>query len=219
MRAPAGLFSLLLAGVLLLGGCALPAALRGPGAAREAGPFVVGGLVLDTGGLPIGGLPVQVFSSERPVSPDPRLDLKHLTLLAEGETAADGSYRLSFPVKAAPPLRYYLSFFAPGRFDEVRFARPARVDITDGVRAGGFLALDLRLPFHGAWAKVQEVLKAHPKDSAKARIIRAYGIAEEIRMKEGEPGVEVWWYYSKGKNFSFSGDRLVGESSFSPVLK
>ncbi|MDA1001715.1 MAG: hypothetical protein O2807_14510, partial [bacterium] len=56
-------------------------------------------------------------------------------------------------------------------------------------------------------------------DSGKGRIIRRFGIAEEIRKKENDPGVEVWWYYTKGKSFSFRKDKLEGETSFRPVFK
>jgi len=207
-------------GVLLLAGCGgtdAPASSRGAEGGGPAGGFVVAGVVRETGGFPIGGVPVQVLAVPRSLPPDPRLDRQGLEPLAETRTAADGTYRLSFPLRTGS-ARYYLSFFAPG-FDEVRYARPDRVEFTSHVRPGGHWVFDLRIPSHGGWSKVQEVLKAYSKDSDKARVIRGYGIAEEVRVKPGEPGAEVWWYYSRGKSFTFRGDALEGETTFAPVLK
>ena len=211
-----------LGALFLLGGCAGGSAFPGGSPAGAAGGasdgnFAVAGVVRETGGFPIGGVPVQVIAVLQPLPADPRLDRQGLTPLAETRTAADGTYRLSFPLQPGP-VRYYLSFYALG-FDEVRYARPNRVEFTPEVRPGGHWIFDLRIPFHGGWSRVQEVLKAYPKESDKARIIRGYGIAEEVRVKPGEPGAEVWWYYSRGKSFTFRKDALEGETTFAPVLK
>ncbi|OGL58662.1 MAG: hypothetical protein A3J27_05885 [Candidatus Tectomicrobia bacterium RIFCSPLOWO2_12_FULL_69_37] len=215
-----------LAGAALLGALALSGCARGDGTGAPAAPaaippgaFVLAGVVREPGGFPIGGVPVQVFASARPLAADPRLDRQGLFPLAETTTAADGTYRLSFFIQAGPGVRYYLNFYLPGRFDEVRYVRPPRTDFTRMVTPGGHWVHDLLIPFHGGWEKVQQVLKAHSKDSDKARIIRGYGIAEEVRVKAGEAGVEVWWYYGRGKSFTFRGDALEGETTFNPVLK
>ncbi|MEK6712045.1 MAG: hypothetical protein AABZ64_15870, partial [Nitrospinota bacterium] len=172
----------------------------------------------DTGGFPIGGVPVQVFASPRALPPDPRLDRAGLTPLADTTTASDGTYRLSFSLRAGP-LRYYLSFYAPDRFDDVQYLRPERIDMTGRVQPGGHWVFDLAIPFHGAWPQVQEVLKSHPGGSAKARVIRQNGIAEEVRIQQSIPPVEEWWYYSRGKKYSFRQDQLIEETGFAPVLK
>lgn len=214
------LASLALLGALLLPGCAGRSGPAAPAAqgAIPSGGFVVAGVVREPGGFPIGGVPVQAFASPRPLAADPRLDRQGLSPLGETSTAADGTYRLSFLLPTGP-ARYYVSFYAPGRFDEVRYARPPRAEFTQMVKPGGHWVFDLTIPFHGAWPKVQEVLKAYSKDSDKARIIRSYGIADEVRVKPGEPGAEVWWYYGRGKSFTFRGDALEGETTFNPVLK
>ncbi len=210
----------ILMAAFVLAGCG--AASGAPGAAAAAGAggglaakeaaekahFVVVGLIVDSRGMPIPHLPVRVSSATRPLHSDPRLGGKDRKLLAEGETATDGTYRLIVPL-APGKRRYYLVFYAPGRFDEVRFARPARIDITPKVKPGASILLDHQLAFHGAWGKVQETLKAYPKNSPRALIIRGYGIAEEIQKAEWKIP-EIWWYYSKGKRFDFLGKKMVG---------
>ena len=207
-------------GALALAGCGGGGAAGAPAApaAIPSGVFVVAGVVRETGGFPIGGVPIQILASSKPLAADPRFDRQGLEPLADAETAADGTYRVSFPIQPGP-VRYYLNFYVPGRFDEVRYARPQRAEFTHMVKPGGHWVHDLTIPFHGAWQKVQQVLKAYSKDSDKARIIRGYGIAEEVRVKQGESGVEVWWYYARGKSFTFRGDALEGESTFNPVVK
>ncbi|MEE9239682.1 MAG: hypothetical protein V3U53_00655 [bacterium] len=211
-----------LAASLFLSGCA---AVSPPGQSGGAAPsglnanrFVVAGRVSDADGLPVPHLPVRVSSSIRPVHTDPRVDRGKLKVLAKEETSSDGSYRLVIRILPGRN-RYYLNLYDSERFDLVRFARPDRVDITGRVRRGGSLLYNFRLRFHGSWGKVQETLKAYPRNSPKARIIRKYGIAEEIRKEKEGDATEVWWYYSRGKSFGFQGDKLAEENSFMPVLK
>jgi hypothetical protein len=216
--------AVLLAASLSLIGCAgvAPSSEKSEGRSVPAGAnqneFVIAGRVTDAKGLPVAYLPVQIFSSFRPVLADPRLDLGEVDLLTEGETSSDGSYRVVIRVLPGKN-HYYLNFYDPKRFDIVRFARPNRIDITDRVNPGVQVAYNHRLAFHGAWAKVQETLKAYPKGSPKARVIRLYGIAEEIRKPKEGGETEVWWYYSRGMSFEFQGDKLSQENSFTPVLK
>ncbi len=223
MRSPGGRAggAILLAAFVLAGCAAASGAPGGLPARAAADPkkahFVIAGLVADSKGMPIPHLPVRVSSATRPLHSDPRLGGKDRKLLARGETASDGTYRLIVPL-GPEKRRYYLVFYAPGRFDEVRFARPARIDITTRVKPGASILFDHQLAFHGAWGKVQETLKAYPKNSPRALIIRGYGIAEEIRKGEGKKP-EVWWYYSKVKRFDFRGKEMVGERSFTPVFK
>jgi hypothetical protein len=180
--------------------------------------FVIAGRVSDAKGLPVSHLPVRLSTSVRPVDPDPRVNMADMKVLDSRDTSSDGSYRLVIRVLPGRN-RYYLSFYDSKRFDFVRFARPDRIDITRYVKSGGAHVYDFRLPFHGGWEKVQETLKAYPEKSPKARIIRKYGIAEEIRKGEGEKIAEVWWYYARGKNFGFKDGKLTEENTFMPVLK
>ena len=180
--------------------------------------FVIAGRVSDAKGLPVSSLPVRLSTSVHPVDADPRVDLGELEVLDRGDTSSDGSYRLVIRILPGRN-RYYLSFYDSKRFDFVRFARPDRVDITRYVKNGGRHVYNFRLPFHGGWEKVQETLKAYPEKSPKARIIRKYGIAEEIRKGEGGKIAEVWWYYTRGKNFGFKNGKLAEENTFMPVLK
>ena len=135
-----------------------------------------------------------------------------------GVTASDGTFRVVIPVQPVK-LKYYLSFFDQRRFDDVRFARPSCIDITRKVGAEKFILYDHQLAFHGAWPNVQEILKAYPKKSPRARVIRRYGIAEEIRKDKDGKKAEIWWYYPKGKRFDFRDGKTVSEKSFSPVFK
>lgn len=180
--------------------------------------FVIAGSVSDLDGLPVPSLPVRVLSSVHPVVTDPRVVPAELGLLAEGETASDGSYRLVVPYLPGEN-RYYISFFDAKGFDSVRYARPDRIDITNRVGPGAKVFYDFRLLFHGGWEKVKETLKAYPPNSPKARIIRKYGIPEEVRKENNDSANEVWWYYSQGKSFEFQGQDLAKENSFMPVLK
>lgn len=192
MKTPGGR-AILLAAFILAGCGAASGAPDSMGAAggpaAKADPqkahFVVVGLVADSKGMPIPRLPVRVSSATRPLHSDPRLGGKDRKLLAKGETATDGTYRLIVPIRPGK-RRYYLVFYAPGRFDEVRFARPARIDITAKVKPGAPVLFDHQLAFHGAWGKVQETLKAYLKNSPRALIIRGYGIAGEIHKAEGK---------------------------------
>lgn len=200
------------------GGSAASPAKSSAKAARSSGQIVIAGLVTDALGFPVPRLPVRIIASSRPLQSDPRLGLKRGKLLVSGTTASDGTYRLIFP---APPgsKRFYLSFYLLGLFDEVRFARPARIDITAKVRAKKPFIFDHELTFHGAWDRVQKTIRAYPKSSPKARVIRRYGIAEEIRKAGKGTKTEVWWYYSRGKRFDFDGDKIVAEKNFSPIFK
>ena len=204
----------------LAGGLVLLASLAmggGAGAAAEKpGVFIIVGLVTDTSGMPVGHLPIRVSASRRPLQADPRLGLNDRKLIVSAISASDGTFRVAVPVQPGK-MKYYLSFYVRGLFDEVRYARPDRINITSKVKSGKTILFEHRLPFHGSWVKVQETLKAYPKNSLKARILRRYGIAEEIR-KDGEEA-EVWWYYSRGKRFDFKGDKVVAEKNFSPVIK
>ncbi len=178
--------------------------------------FVIAGLITDEAGIPVGHLPVRVFSSNVSLQADPRLGLKNRKPLASGLTASDGTYRISLPPLAGR-MKYYLNFYAQGLFDEVQYARPNRIDITKRVISGDSWLFDYKLAFHAAWPKVQETLKAYPPNSPRAKVIRRFGIAEEIR--KGQKKGEVWWYYSKGKRFDFEGDKIISEKSFLPIIK
>lgn len=180
--------------------------------------FIIAGRVSDANGFPVSGLPVRVSSSFRPVDPDPRVDLGELEELGREETASDGTYRLVIRVLPGKN-RYYINFFDPHKFDSVQYAMPDRIDITNLVSRGGTRVFNFRLSFHGGWEKVQETLKAYPRNSPKARIIRKYGIAEEIQKKKEGRITEIWWYFSYGRNFGFQGDRVVEENTFLPVIK
>ncbi len=211
-----------LSGLLFFGGATDVLAAGQPGGGVPSGlhrnRFVIAGRVSDAKGLPVSHLQVQLSTSVHPVDADPRVDTGELEVLGSGDTSSDGSYRLVIRILPGRN-RYYLNFYDPRQFDFVRFARPDRIDITRFVKGGGMHVYNFSLPFHGGWEKVQETLKAYPKDSPRARIIREYGIAEEIR-KGGEGKLaEVWWYYSRGKNFEFREGKLVGENTFMPVLK
>ncbi len=186
--------------------------------AAAGGRVVIAGIVTDPLGMPVPQLPVLVSASARPLQADPRLGLKNRKLLVLGVTASDGTFRVVIPVQPGKP-KYYLSFFEQGRFDDVRFARPIRIDITRRVNAEKFILYDHQLAFHGAWPNVQETLKAYPKKSPRARVIRRYGIAEEFRKDKDGKKPEVWWYYSKGKRFDFKDGKVVSEKSFTPVFK
>jgi len=178
--------------------------------------FIIAGFITDEAGMPVGQLPVRVSSSNVSLQSDPRFELKKRKLLASGLTASDGTYRVSLPLLGGR-RKYYLSFYERGLFDEVKYARPNRIDITQRVTKGNSWLFDFKLSFHGAWSKVQETLKAHPPSSPRANTIRRFGIAEEIR--KGKENGEVWWYYSKGKRFDFEGDKIISEKSFLPIIK
>ena len=223
----AALFGSVLLAALTAGGCARPpgkGAPSPPAAARPARkaavfrPYIIAGMVLDAGGLPVAGVPTLVLSSKRPVPLDPRLDNRALKVVASDRTGQDGLYRLRFD---ADPKgrRFYLSFYVLGQFDEVRFARPDRIDITGLMARRSAILHDVRLAIHGKWAEVQETIKGLPKDSAKARIIRRYGSAEEIHKKPGKSGEETWWYYAHGRSFTLREGKILKETKFAPVLK
>jgi hypothetical protein len=178
----------------------------------------VAGVVLDSENIPVGNILVRILAAEKPVMLDPRLDGDRVEIVASTDTSPDDSYRLEIPAGRRKP-KYYLSFYEDGRFDDVLYSRPPRIDITQRVLRTRWMLFDFRLSIHGSWAKVQETLNKHSPASPKARVLRKYGIAEEITKKENAPDVDIWWYYSKGKNFSFQGGKLLKETTFAPVLK
>ncbi|MEE9276668.1 MAG: hypothetical protein V3V62_15290 [bacterium] len=164
------------------------------------------------------GVPALVLSSKRPVPLDPRLDNRALKVVASDRTGQDGLYRLRFDVNPKG-VRFYLSFYVLGQFDEVRFARPDRIDITGLMARRNAILHDARLAIHGKWVEVQATIKGLPKGSVKARIIRRYGIAEEIHKKPGKSGGETWWYYAHGRSFTLRGGKILKETKVAPVLK
>lgn len=172
----------------------------------------------DAANLPVRDLGVEVLASDKPLLPDPRLNRGAFKVAAKGQTGADGVYRLQF--SSAPQAKhYYLNFYVPGAFDEVRFARPGRMEITKIIGDKPAFLFDYRLQAHPKWEKVKKLFLVYPRTSGKGRVIRRFGIAEEIRKKKNGTEVEVWWYYTKGKSFSFRGDKLEGETAFRPVFK
>ncbi len=192
---------------------------KGGGAPPPEGPsFAVAGIVLDSENIPVGNIPVRILAAEKPVSRDPRLDADQVEIVASADTSPDGSYRLEISAGRRKP-KYYLSFYEGGRFDDVLYSRPLRIDITQRVLRTRWMLFDFRLSIHGSWPKVQETLNKHSPASPKARVIRKYGIAEEITKKENAPDIDIWWYYSKGKSFSFQSGKLLKETTFAPVLK
>ncbi|MDA1001711.1 MAG: hypothetical protein O2807_14490, partial [bacterium] len=109
--------------------------------------FVVAGTVTDSSGLPVRGLGVEILASGKPLLADPRLNRGAFQVAAKGQSGADGVYRLEF---SGVPLakRYYLNFYVPGSFDEVRFTRPGLMDITKVIDEKAAFLFDYRLPTH-----------------------------------------------------------------------
>ena len=102
---------------------------KGGGAPLPEGPsFAVAGIVLGSENIPAGNVPVRILAAEKPVSQDPRLDADRV----ESVASADGSYRLEIPAGRRKP-KYYLSFYEEGRFDDMLFSRPSRIDIAQRV--------------------------------------------------------------------------------------
>jgi hypothetical protein len=122
-------------------------------------------------------------------------------------TDGDGFYEAE--LTSDPDYRYFwLRFYEPGSFDDVRYRRPDDVDISRKVRGGRRVVRQVTLEDHPDWPRVREWITRLGEESDRARLVRGLGLPDR---HEEIDGVESFWYTRRGTVFRFQGDRFLSE--------
>ncbi len=180
--------------------------------------ILVAGRVQDVEGEPVPGLPVKVLAAEMHLDAASLAPGSRFPVLAQNFTDVDGSFRLTFRPRPEPAF-YYLSLYAPGDFDDVKYKVPPLIELP--LPEAPTLTRDITLEFHPRWPETLERIKALGVESQQARVLRRWGLPDREDVREEGEGVktEVWWYYGKGKSFKFREGILLREYAFPPIGK
>ncbi len=182
---------------------------------REA--CTLAGQVTDESGRPVANTPVVVLARSLD------LETKRLEYQERGRqevrttTDAQGHYRLEF-VPAQLGNNFYLFFYDKTGFDQVKYHKPESLDITQFLRPDQPLRVNQVLRFTPAWPEIERQIAFYGADSERARILRRHGLPERRELsRSGNENTEIWWYYSDGVSYWFSGDKLTGAHTFTPI--
>jgi hypothetical protein len=182
---------------------------------REA--RTISGQVTDESGQPVPHTPVVVVGRS--------LDLVTMRLeyqergRQEARTATDagGRYRLEF-VPADLGNNFFLFFYDTTGFDRVKYQTPQPLDITRLLSHDWSLLLNQVLQFNPAWPEVERQIAFYGPDSERGRILRTHGLPEKREFsRTGGVDTEVWWYYTDGVSYWFSGGQLIRAHQFQPL--
>lgn len=193
---------------------ALPAA-GGWGKPRQS---VVRGQVTDERGGGVEGIPVRVIATRRVV--------KFLTIesrpaekeLVSTVTGANGFYELDVP-KVRDYDFYFLRFYDSERFDSIRYATPADIEITGRINKRRPVIQDVRLPRAAGWDAVTRLVNLYGAQSTRGKIIRQLGVPDRTERAGAADGVdrETWWYDSVGVAYVIEAGEVVDKKSFQPA--
>lgn len=178
---------------------------------------VVTGQVTDESGRPVANAPVVIVGRT--------LDLVTRRMEYEererqevrGRTDAEGRYRIEL-VPAAVGNNFFIFFYDKTGFDRVKYRRPEPLDITQLLERDRTLIINQVLRFHPAWTEVERQIAFYGPDSERGQILRKHGLPEKregSRTAEGD--TEVWWYYTDGVSYWFTGEKLMRTHEFTPI--
>ena len=177
----------------------------------------VEGRLTDPDGNGLAGQAVRLFKTQRGFAVERFAAGGKIGEAARAETDANGYYRIDIPRDRSFD-DFYLRFYDPQSFDQVRFLLPADREITRDLKRGEPLRVDVAFRWHPQWAEVERRLGAAGEDSPQGRVLRALGIPEREGLGEGPDGPrEEWWYYSHGVVYFFRDGRAAGFRRFDPV--
>lgn len=116
--------------------------------------------------------------------------------------------------------RFYINYIVEGKFDDVQFLPPSEpvVDVSKAVGKEKNVELKLVVSYHPAWDKVQKLIEVYGRESDKGHVLRIAGFYEKETDEEiAGAKYTYWWYYSRGKCYKFSGDKLLKEFKYQPL--
>lgn len=177
---------------------------------------VVTGQITNESGKPVAGTPVVVMGRT--------LDLVTTRMeyqergRKEIRTTTDGQgrYRLEF-VPATLGNNFYLFFYDKTGFDGVKYRRPEPLDITTLLNRDSQIHVNQVLRLAPAWPEVERQIAFYGSESDRGKILQKFGLPEK-REQVGPGGEsEVWWYYTDGVSYWFTGGKLTKTQEFQPV--
>jgi hypothetical protein len=177
------------------------------------------GEVVDTAGRPVQGFTVSLLV-EREV-----LDISTFKTTVKDRkvfsTPTDEQGKYYFTWKLDDYYnRFYLNYISEGKFDDVKFLAPPEplIDASKYVGKEKNFEHKLVIQYHPAWTKLLKLIEVYGADSDKGKVLRYNGFFEKETEEEiaGEKHI-FWWYYSRGKSFKFSGEKLIKEYKFQPL--
>lgn len=191
----------------------------GQSAEENEKKVLIFGEVVDNAGNPIQGFTVSLIV-EREV-----LDISTFKTTTKEKkvfsTATDEQGKYYFTWKLDDYYnRFYLNYIAEGKFDDVKFLAPPEpvIDASKSVGKEKNFEHRLVIQYHPAWTKLLKLIEVYGADSDKGKVLRFNGFFEKETEEEiaGEK-LTFWWYYSRGKSFKFSGEKLLREYKFQPL--
>lgn len=177
---------------------------------------VVAGQVTDESGSPVADTPVVVMGRS--------LDLVTTRMeyqergRNEVRTTTDGQgrYRLEF-VPVTLGNNFYLFFYDKAGFDGVKYRRPEPLDITSLLKRDNDIRVNQVLRFAPAWSEVERQIAFYGRDSERGRILRKFGLPEKREQAGTGDDSQVWWYYTDGVSYWFTGGKLTKTQEFQPI--
>ncbi|HBZ69461.1 MAG TPA: hypothetical protein DEP35_06915 [Deltaproteobacteria bacterium] len=178
---------------------------------------VVTGRVTDESGQPVADSPVVIVGRS----------LNFVTTRLEYDeswrqetrtrTDAQGQYRIEF-VPANLGNNFYLFFYDKTGFNRVKYRQPEPLDITSLLNRDRTVLVNQVLRFQPGWSEVERQIAFYGADSDKGKILRRYGLPEKRETSgTGDTASDVWWYYTYGVSYWFTGDKLARTHEFTPI--
>ncbi len=178
---------------------------------------VVMGTVTDESGQPVTNSPVVVVARSLDLAATRMKYEEHGRQETRTTTDALGHYRLEF-IPNTLGNNFYLFFYDTTGFDDVRFVRPASLDITGLLRQDQTVTVNQVLRSAPTWPEVKRQIAFYGPNSDRGRILRQDGLPDRREPAgTGGPDSEVWWYYGFGISYWFTGDKLSSTHTFQPI--
>jgi len=177
--------------------------------------ILVRGRVTDTQGQGVADVPVRVLATRRVVRFLTVESRPAETEMTATTTDANGFYELVVS-KDRDYDFYFLRFYDPVKFDGVRFARAADVEITARIDKRRPVVEDLVLQDSPEWEAVQRLVKLYGSDSTRGRIIRELGVPDRTERSTGPDQLEreTWWYETAGVAYVIQDGQVVERKLF-----
>jgi hypothetical protein len=178
---------------------------------------VVTGRVTDESGQPVAGTPVVVVGRSLALETTRLAYEESVRHETRAVTDAQGQYRVEF-VPANLGNNFYLFFYDKTGFDRVKYRQPEPLDVTSLLDRGRTVIVNQVLRFQPSWPEVQRQIAYYGEDSEKGKILRRYGLPEKRETSgTGDTASDVWWYYTYGMSYWFTGDKLMRTHEFTPL--
>ncbi len=186
-----------------------------PGAGEKR--VTVQGRVLSESGEGLSGWPVLLVATRRYVELGKYSSGGEVLNAARATSDDNGYFSIDIP-KERGYQHWFVRLMDPGDFDAVKYLPPEDIEITSQVRKGLVAQVETMIRFHPDWPEVEErVARAGGPDTPRGRILRSIGLPEKT-VHGDVPGVEEWWYFTRGIVYNFRGEEAAGSRRFDPVM-